>query len=59
MCGGLCFLIPSPSPPSPLCADELASDRLIPQLSLHAVNTNMVKFRGWSMTSTMPVRNVS
>lgn len=30
----------------PLCADEFVSDRLIPLLSLQAVNINTVKFPG-------------
>lgn len=43
----------------PLYADELVNDRLIPLLSLHAVNINTVKFPDWFLTSNMPVRSVS
>lgn len=43
----------------PLCADEFVSDRLIPLLSLQAVNINTVKFPGWFIASNRSFRSVS
>lgn len=40
-----------------LCADEFVNDRLIPLLSLHAVN--IVKFPDWFTASNRSVRSVS
>lgn len=43
----------------PLCAGEFVNDRLVPLLSLHAVNINTVKFPGWFIASNRSVRSVS